>query len=396
MHALIEKANTGSLTPPFLANLEHIRLLTPHAYQPEDYTCYETYYVLMALSKFNKLPAIESFSIDGIARDPHADRKGETVSTAYPQGSSNISKIHIGHSAVGHYTLAALIQYSRELKELKCSTGGRHDIVDGEEDVPPIDPKKVVKALQQHSSTLRVLDLDLDAVQWIPCPDFTDSEDEEIYGSRKTDDEFEILMAQRHEQISEDDRKYGDTMGSLTDFTALTHLSIGIGILLGPPESQTGYPAKAPFRLVDGLPPKLEYLCIRGYEKGQEAEWDKQTQELMDAKEQRFPNLVIEGVDKKIEGASHVWGPKESKSGQPYEDPDDTDTEIEDHDGSDDSLLGSHCCSLCAGDYDSYGDEDDDDEDEEDDEDGDKDEEENGDPSDESDRDTVSDMDKDE
>jgi hypothetical protein len=84
--------------------------------------------------------------------------------------------------------------------------------------------------------------------------------------------------------------------------------------------------------------------------KGRRQKWDNQIQELMEAKGQRFPKLMIEGVDKKIESASHVWGPRGGISAQPYEDPDDTDTEVKDpSDYSDDSLRSPS--SFYGGEY---------------------------------------------
>lgn len=92
-----------------------------------------------------------------------------------------------------------------------------------------------------------------------------------------------------------DTRKYGDTIGSLHDFTSMTSLHIGVRLLLGP---QIGHYSSttdiyylaaasapsAPFRLIDALPPTLKYICIRGYAAGTDPAWDEQINELMQKK----------------------------------------------------------------------------------------------------------------
>lgn len=95
-----------------------------------------------------------------------------------------------------------------------------------------------------------------------------------------------------------DDRTYNNTIGSLHDFKALTHLSIGIKLLLGPPGSIT------PFRLVDALPKSLRSLTIRGYTKGAVAKYDAAIEELLARRTEVLPALVeIWGVEECIPGA---------------------------------------------------------------------------------------------
>lgn len=64
------------------------------------------------------------------------------------------------------------------------------------------------------------------------------------------------------------------------------------------------------FNLVDCLPEGLEYLCIRGYERGRNPDVDAQVDRLLAAKETGVLNLKeVEGVEKCIPNAEHVEGP---------------------------------------------------------------------------------------
>jgi hypothetical protein len=95
-----------------------------------------------------------------------------------------------------------------------------------------------------------------------------------------------------------DDRAYNNTIGSLHDFEALTHLSLGVKLLLGPPDSIT------PFELVDALPKSLRSLTIRGYTKGEVAKYDAAIGELLARRAEVLPALVeISGVDELIPSA---------------------------------------------------------------------------------------------
>lgn len=72
--------------------------------------------------------------------------------------------------------------------------------------------------------------------------------------------------------------------GSLKEFVPLKELSLGIGFLLyfAKGVSGTGGAEREEVRLADSLPDSLEYLCIRGYQRGKNPDHDAQIDTLMD------------------------------------------------------------------------------------------------------------------
>ncbi|KAH7220412.1 uncharacterized protein BKA55DRAFT_546200 [Fusarium redolens] len=106
-------------------------------------------------------------------------------------------------------------------------------------------------------------------------------------------------------------REYTATIGSLHDFPHLTHLSIGIMPRLGeydgwkPPFRSKEPPYRlekpATFRLVDMLPPSLEYLCLYGYARGESLDVDEHIDELLAKRDEKLPNLkVVKGIDERV------------------------------------------------------------------------------------------------
>jgi hypothetical protein len=96
-----------------------------------------------------------------------------------------------------------------------------------------------------------------------------------------------------------DDRAYNNTIGSLHDFAALTHLSLGVKLLLGPPDSTMS------LRLVDVLPKSLRSLTIRGYTKGVVERYDTAIRELLACQAEVLPGLgEVRGVEELIPSAN--------------------------------------------------------------------------------------------
>ncbi|KAK0610622.1 hypothetical protein B0T17DRAFT_621089 [Bombardia bombarda] len=75
--------------------------------------------------------------------------------------------------------------------------------------------------------------------------------------------------------------------------------NVRLGLLLGYNDLQHPTTPTAPYRLVDALPPNLQFLRHYGYKKEQIPEMNAQVTELLEKKAERFPGLVdgIEGVD---------------------------------------------------------------------------------------------------
>jgi hypothetical protein len=164
------------------------------------------------------------------------------------------------------------------------------------------------KAIWSSRSSLRKLDIDVDSML------SDDNHDEEEYVERRTEEADYIEEPYwRDEYFRQDeadspgplelyevpdDRTYNNTIGSLHDFEALTHLSLGVKLLLGPPGSIT------PFRLVDALPKSLRSLTIRGYTKGVVAKYDAAIGELLACRAEVLPALAeVSGVEELIPSA---------------------------------------------------------------------------------------------
>lgn len=195
-----------------------------------------------------------------------------------------------------------IIRAPEVLEELKISTGGLWALDPGMFDMPC---KIIGKSLLQHRSTLRILDLDVsfdhgeDRSREEFSDQFISQSEEEYFKLDKKSSEVPFWL----DDIP-DDRPYGLTIDSLHDFNAMTHLSIGISALLGPPY-ETEEP---PVRLIDALPPSLEYLLLYGYIKGENKKLDSPVEEFMQHKESRFPQSVeVQGVDKTVVGVANFY-----------------------------------------------------------------------------------------
>jgi hypothetical protein len=262
-----------------------------------------------AIRFFHRLPKIETLSAAGIATDD---------GNCLLPGTSNVKRLQLDHVEMTSSTLASLIRASKRLEEVRISTGAKLNADGG---FIHIIPKTLGKALLCHKSTLQQLSLDLDK-----CVCVTRPEEEDIW-PEKSDEEWTFDPTHRYVKFDEsiaasprrtheipDDRKYGVTVGSLHDFTALTRLSVGIKMLLGWEVEPWGvescspkpsYPS--PFRLVDALPPDLEELTLKGYRKGHWGWYDENVTELLKKKSELFPKLrQISGIDEEIPSARFV------------------------------------------------------------------------------------------
>ncbi|KAH6898014.1 hypothetical protein B0T10DRAFT_577479 [Thelonectria olida] len=303
------KTNYNLLPKPALQKLETVEVLAGH--RVSDYEgVYGTVEFLEYFQYFHRLPAIHSITIDGVmeyqaARETFVPRTG------------NMRKIQIEHADVSSGMLCIIILIPKALEELRLSLGGLWNPDGG---VPMMILRDLGKALLEHRKTLRVLDLDIDyalhngRVSWME-EGKDDDESTIMDGLMDREDEdygLEYLRLDRESsrdtiqyRETPDARKYGLTIGSLHDFTALTHLSIGMKALMGPRESDLRPPfhlvEQPPFRLIDALPPNLEYLCLYGYEKGSNKDLDDHVEELLKKKNERLPRLrEIDGIDKVV------------------------------------------------------------------------------------------------
>ncbi|KAL3481780.1 hypothetical protein BJX99DRAFT_253304 [Aspergillus californicus] len=154
----------------------------------------------------------------------------------------------LGYPSISSLYLTSLICSFKVLKDLGYSVGGRSSIDGG---YPMFNPKTVIRALLYHKDSLENLDLD----------------DNGFSRQLNKREEMGIERAGRNIPVTLREQK-----GSLRDFRALKRLSIGIGFLfyfaMGVDDTVTSDSESKLCRLIDHLPPNLQYLCIRGYKKG--------------------------------------------------------------------------------------------------------------------------------
>ncbi|KAF4414866.1 hypothetical protein FACUT_13892 [Fusarium acutatum] len=303
------KANYAQMKSPPLQKLKNVRFF---AGAQSDERFYSAFDVLRFIQLIHRLPALESVAMDGMS-DYQADR------TFFVPATGNMKRLEITHCDISPSFLTVMISIPKALEEFKLSIGGLMTI-DGAD--TSSEPFYIAKALSAHRNSLRVLDIDVDvgagadAVDWNVDRNFEEGENDEtnweindqldLYGRDRL--VLDKAISTRHKMDS--GREYTPTIGSLHDFPNLTHLSIGIMPLLGeydwwkPPFRSKEPPYRlerpAPFRLVDMLPPSLEYLCLYGYTRGENPDVDEHVDELLDKRGEKLPNLkVVRGIDER-------------------------------------------------------------------------------------------------
>ncbi|KAI0535322.1 hypothetical protein GGR58DRAFT_515500 [Xylaria digitata] len=198
-----------------------------------------------------------SVSTDGVGPGDDGGYVGH-----FAPANSNLKRTHVGHAIYGTDVIGPLIRAPKRLEEFAFTTGGRCNLEGG---YTLRAGNTISKALHEHKSSLRKIDIDID---------------EHIGGE---EDENALLA---DDEITDwDDRDE----------------CIGIGLLLGRSHEE------APFRLIDALPKSLEYLLIQGYKRGVSKGYDSQIDEFLLLKGDRLPLLTkVHGIDKMIPIAESI------------------------------------------------------------------------------------------
>ncbi|KAJ4257381.1 hypothetical protein NW762_008500 [Fusarium torreyae] len=268
---------------------------------PLDDRNYENVDFLEYFRYFGRLPAMESLMMEGVTE--------YEIEGLVSPGTSNIKNIHLSHVDISGSTLGMVIRAPKALEEFKIVIGGLWQMEPGRFN---IRPQTLGKSLLQHKHTLRVLELDISDFDYSEVNSWEDDALKELEQRGKKYYQLDKASSSLTFWLKDvpDDRAYGSTIGSLYDFTALTHLSISLSALLGPSSEIQ----KPPFRLLDALPPNLKYLCLFGYVKGKNKEVDDHIEELVQHKRDRFPSLVeIQGVDETVMGVSDTYAGDDQK-----------------------------------------------------------------------------------
>ncbi|KAI0816135.1 hypothetical protein GGR55DRAFT_685794 [Xylaria sp. FL0064] len=253
---ILRRNNYGLLPSQYLQKLRDVTLLPTDNFILGDERFYVNMDILAMLWLFHRLPAIESLSVDAVGAPFDAG-----YISHFPPATSNLKRIYVGHSMHGTDVIGTLIGVPKRLEEFTFTIGGRASSDGGH---ALTFAETIGKALYSHKSSIRKLDLDID---------------EHIIGKEPSYDEDE----------DEDD--------------------IGIKVLLGE-TSRDSNGEDAPFRLAEALPKSLEYLLIRGYERGKVARHDAQIDEFLASRRDRFPALKeVHGIDEMIPSAVSILSP---------------------------------------------------------------------------------------
>ncbi|KLJ06428.1 hypothetical protein EMPG_09265 [Blastomyces silverae] len=303
LEPLFRMAKTSKNQRNYLQNLQHLDLFRPDAWDEDG--AYADFDVAGNLRLVAHLPSIESFTVRGVWIC------GDSTGNWLPPGSSNIKKLNLYYSQFNDDDLRYLILHPKALEEFTFSSG---QLLNPELRNRHKNKVKLLgKKLLCHKSTLKVLDLDVDNFlkYYRDYDHCTDDEGEDVEEDDwDSDDPREVDP--RFSWEEPDTRPYGQTIGSLHDFTALNRLSIGVKALLGdrfPSDDKDWNPEsekeRVPIRLIRDLPPNLEYLCIRGYVSGEDPGYTSQMEEFM-ANKDKWPLSLkeVHGITECVNGLS--------------------------------------------------------------------------------------------
>lgn len=299
---LLRRANAKPASTPYLQNLRKVYMIV------DDRNLDDRYYMaidfLECTTLFDRLPSIESVSTDALCDDEN----GEARVVLEPR-SSNISRIHIHHSALQTTFLVSLIQSCKVLREFQYAIGGRC-VLGGWS--APFNARTFIKSICPHKDTLEVLDIDAEHNMHYFHPSYfeedrvdqeIDEEQTALESDNDDDDERQML------------RSFSSNSGSLKDFRTLKRLSVGIGFLvyfaMGVRKDNE---PRQPFLLPEALPESLEYLCIRGYEKGKCKKWDAHIDALVASFVSGLSGIKeITGIEEIIPNSEDVKDPDDNE-----------------------------------------------------------------------------------
>ncbi|RAH51422.1 uncharacterized protein BO95DRAFT_350015 [Aspergillus brunneoviolaceus CBS 621.78] len=294
---ILRRANGEGDATPFLRRLRHVYFINAGRGWMDDERFYTSMDFLGMFALVDRLPAIEIVGTDALCTD-------ENGKPGLEPNSSNISRVRINHSAVDTMYLASVISACKSLRELQFSLGGRASS-DGSSSMQ--NPKTFLQTLLLHRETLEVLDVDFEA----NISEFWNDDDED------TEPDFDTYGGRseaHHSWTGAPPDELWDQKGSLRNFTSLTHVSLGLKTLLYMARGVDSA-RSSDFKLADHLPPNLEYLLIRGYERGLRKDHDEHIDGLLSLKESEGSKLrEIRGIDELIPHAEDVDEPDDESA----------------------------------------------------------------------------------
>ncbi|CAG8242237.1 unnamed protein product [Penicillium salamii] len=298
LYQFLRLENESSGSKRHLCNLRSVYMISKTDSTWEDGRFYIPMKLNTFIKLFDKLPSIESISTDVMEEDENED-------PGFKKGSSNVNMISVCHSSVSSTYLAGLMWSCKALKEFRYSIGGRSTNDGGH---PIFNAKALIKAMCGHKETIEIIDID--AENDIYVLERNDAEEIERsfnntgspYEGGLDDDECKML------------RSIWKNSGSMSDFKSLKSLSLGVKLLSYFAKDVSWSSGKMTERVIvaNCLPDTLEYLCVRGYEKGKDAEDDEQMNALMAFYKSGQSHLKeLWGIEELIPHASYVDNPDE-------------------------------------------------------------------------------------
>ena len=260
-------AEDGTAAPTSAIAVTHLRVKPDSPLDDSNYSDY-SFELFQTYAKLSRLTHIAMSGIGGIFVEDSGSY------TDIPKYASPVRNIIVKRSQMGTDCLSRVIKFARkdQLESFTYQTGG---MISPDTSGAIIDFQLIWAALAHHSSTLKKLDLDLDSQIMHDHPTHYPGDSE---GEEHSDSDDVVL--------------------ELLPFQHLTCLRIGIEALL-----KLMVPPGSSVRLIDVLPPGLEELTIRGYDKDNARKEVKS--QLEGVKEGtgkgRLSNLIIlEGIDELI------------------------------------------------------------------------------------------------
>ncbi|KAK5626194.1 hypothetical protein RRF57_001909 [Xylaria bambusicola] len=240
---IIRRNNYGLLPRLHLEKLREVVLVPTTHFIQGDTRFYIHLDILRMPQLFHQLPAIESVATNGVGQNYDGD-----LLRRFPPTTSNLKRIHVGHSMYGEDVIVSLTRAPKFLEELTLTIGG-HSTNNGGYSV--VSAKTIGQALFIHKTSLRKVDIDLDCcLDEIGYDDCDDCDDEEKKKKKRK---------------------------------------------------------KKKKMLAESLPKSLDYLLIRGYERGRVAQHDSPIDELLLTREARLPSLrELHGINETIPSAAPI------------------------------------------------------------------------------------------
>ena len=303
---VILDANYDLFAIPCLQKLKHVEVLAERAmFEGGQGPRYVTVEFLDYLQLFHRFPALESFSIDGV-------QEYQQQRNLFVPRTSNLRSLSITHADLATQTISRLLSIPKALETFQLSVGGMLSTDGGG---PRICPGLVGEALSAHKDSIQSIDIDIEVTS-CPAPNMEDlgeNEDDaetdlyqrELYGEEYLELDKELSAEAPAPEPSHDRSQIGAAIGSLHHYKHLRRLSIGPKALFGSHRTFDAVSEDYNFKLIDILPPSLEFLRFYDYKKGQNEAVDKDIEELLQVKADKFPRLVeIEGLSETYEG---IW-----------------------------------------------------------------------------------------